>query len=98
MMYNVYVVRDVIADDTICMFYATTHGVAVRDNLPALSRVRPVDDLRLYCVGTFDSLSMKLFCDNSPTIVSWDSYKFPEAKGTPAKFQAEKSDKKVDKS
>lgn len=92
MMYNVYCVRDIVSDDTICMFYATTHGVAVRDNLPALSRVRPVDDLRLYCLGTFDSVSMQLFCDNSPSLVSWDSYKFPEAKGTPAK----NVDKKVD--
>lgn len=93
MIYNVYAVRDIIADDTICMFYATTHGVAVRDNLPALSRVRPVDDLRLYCVGTFDSISMQLLCDNSPTLVSWDSYKFPEVSGTPPKVVENKVDK-----
>lgn len=95
MIYNVYCVRDVVADDTICMFYAVTDGVAVRDNLPALSRVRPIDDLRLYCVGSFDSSSMSLNPFTSPVAVSWDSYKFPEVKGTSAKALVEK---KVDSS
>lgn len=89
MTYNIYCVRDVVADDTICMFYASTDGMAVRDNLPALSRVRPVSDLRLYCVGSFDSKSMTVKAFTSPVAVSWDSYKFPEA--TP------KDDKKVEK-
>ena len=83
MIYNVYCVRDVVADDTICLFYSSTDGVAVRDNLPALSRVRPVDDLRLYRVGSFDSISMQLHCDSSPVLVSWEVYKFPEMPGTP---------------
>lgn len=83
MTYNVYCVRDTVADDTICMFYAVTDGVAVRDNLPALSRVRPIDDLRLYCVGSFDSSAMFLKSFTAPVSVSWDSYKFPEVKGTP---------------
>ena len=85
MTYNVYCVRDTVADDTICMFYAVTDGVAVRDNLPALSRVRPIDDLRLYCVGSFDSSAMSLKSFSCPVSVSWDSYKFPEMKGTPVK-------------
>lgn len=93
MIYNVYCVRDIVADDTICMFYAATDGVAVRDNLPALSRVRPIDDLKLYCVGSFDSAVMLVKSFSSPVAVSWDSYKFPESKGTP-----KVDNKKVDKS
>lgn len=92
MTYNIYCVRDVVADDTICMFYASTDGMAVRDNLPALSRVRPVSDLRLYCVGSFDSKLMTVKAFTSPVAVSWDSYKFPESKGVD-----KKDDKKDDK-
>lgn len=90
MTYNVYCVRDVVADDAICMFYAVTDGVAVRDNLPALSRVRPVGDLQLYRLGSFDSVSMRLSCDAEPLLVSWDSYKFPEVPGTPPKLPESK--------
>lgn len=92
MIYNVYCVRDVVADDTICLFYAVTDGVAVRDNLPALSRVRPVDDLRLYRVGTFDSNKQELV-SHDPLLIDWDCYKFPEMPGTPPKIVENKIDK-----
>lgn len=97
MTYNVYAVRDVVADDTICMFYATTDGMAVRDNLPALSRVRPVADLRLYCVATFDSKTMIVKSFSAPVSVSWDSYKFPESKGESVGKKDDKKDDKIKK-
>lgn len=76
---NVYCVRDSVADDSFVTFTALNDAMAIRDNLPALSRVRPVKDLIFYCVGSFDSVSMVLSAC-PPRQVSLDSYKFPEQK------------------
>lgn len=80
MTHNFYVVFDTVANDTFTSFTAVNDGMAVRDNLPALSRIRPVQDLVLYCVGSFDTVSMDVV-SVPRRLVSWDSYKFPESNG-----------------
>lgn len=77
MVTNVYSVRDVVADDCFLTFHSKNDGMAIRDNLPALSRVRPLQDLRFYCVGSYDTEKMILE-PLEPRFVPLDSYKFPE--------------------
>lgn len=78
-MYNVYGVFDKIEKEYLSIFYAKNDGLAIRQNLPALSRVRPVQDLEFYQIGTFSADSGAITsCD--PRFVPEDSYKFPESK------------------
>lgn len=74
---NLYMVKDSISSQVLCGFVACNDGMAVRDNIVALSKAVPLGDLALYCVGTVDTESM--FVEYSaPRLVLWDSYKFPE--------------------
>lgn len=86
MILNLYAVRDKIADKVLCVFHSTNNGMAVRENLPALSRVAPINDLELNRIGTIDDVTMEIVKD-SPVIVSWDSYKFPESPVKPIKSE-----------
>lgn len=92
MKFNLYAVRDTVADDTLTIFTSRTDGMAVRENLPTLSRMRPTKDLDLYQIGEFDSETMKI-TETPKRAVSWDSYKFPEVKAK-MKPEAEKEENK----
>lgn len=73
---NLYVVRDKVADNVVCAFTAQNDGLAIRQNLPPLSRVFPVQDLELNHVGVLDELTLEI--ENVPNrVISWDEYKFP---------------------
>lgn len=95
MKFNLYAVRDNVADDTLTIFTSRTDGMAVRENLPTLSRMRPKKDLDLYQIGEFDSETMKI-TETPKRAVSWDSYKFPEVK-TPMKPEKTEENKKESK-
>lgn len=92
MTYNMYCVRDIVADDAFVTFMAPTDGMAVRENLPALSRMKPVKDMELYRIGTFDSTTMEIKPEPK-TAVSWDAYKFPEKQTETKATMTKKEDK-----
>lgn len=76
-MLNLYCVRDKVADNVVCTFTCANDGLAVRENVVALSKVAPLGDLELNRVGTLDEKTLAV--SSSPvTVVSWESYKFPE--------------------
>lgn len=78
-MFNVYGVFDKIEGEYLTIFYAKNDGLAIRQNLPALSRVRPVEDLAFYQIGTFSADSGEIKACPA-RFVPEDSYKFPESK------------------
>lgn len=92
MKFNLYAIRDTVADDTLTIFTSRTDGMAVRENLPTLSRMRPKKDLDMYQIGEFDSETMKI-TETPKRAVSWDAYKFPEVKA-PMNPEAEKQENK----
>ena len=76
---NIYVVRDVIADDVVSVNTATTDGMFVRTYSKGFQSLNPnfLKDFEIYQVGfiSFDTLE----CTScSKRRVSWDSYKTPE--------------------
>jgi hypothetical protein len=76
-MFNIYALRDVVADDTKTVFHMKTDGLAVRSILPVYAPKFPLQDLVLYCIGTYDDETMEI--KSTPSrVVSWDSYKFPQ--------------------
>lgn len=81
-MHKLYGVVDKIDGEYLTVFHAKNDGMAIRSNLPALSRVRPVDDLEFYQIGTFDENS-GLVSACPPRSVPKDSYKFPETPPDP---------------
>lgn len=82
MLLKMYAVFDKIAGKCLCTFSDVNDGMAVRNNAPALSRVAPLQDLQLNCIGSFDDETMSI--SSCPVVaVSWDSYKFPESPVTP---------------
>ena len=77
-MLNLYVVHDKVADNVICSFSCPNDGLAIRENAPALSKVAPLGDLEIIKVGTIKKDTLEVSpCTHS--VVSWDSYKFPES-------------------
>ena len=90
MILNLYCARDKVADKALCVFASTNDGMAIRENVVALSKVLPLGDLELNCIGTFDDVTME--CVKSPArIVDWNSYKFPES---PIKNETKEGGKK----
>lgn len=77
MTFNLYSVRDVISGQHIMIGYAPTDGAFLRDNLAGLLRIRRIEELEYYKIGTYDDLEGKVVpCDK--VLCSFDSYKFPE--------------------
>lgn len=77
-MLNLYCVRDKVADNVICSFSCPNDGLAVRENLPSLSKVAPLGDLELNRIGQLDEKTLEVSAV-PVTVVAWDSYKFPES-------------------
>lgn len=75
-MMNVYTAFDKVANKPLCVFASPSDGLAIRENAPALSRVLPLGDIELRCIGSISD-DCKLISSDM-TVVSWDSYKFPE--------------------
>lgn len=76
---NIYVVRDVIADDVVSVNTATTDGMFVRTYSKGFQSLNPkfLDDFEIYHVGSVDFDTFK--CTPCPKRkVPWDSYKMPE--------------------
>ena len=76
---NVYVVRDLIADDVVSVTTATTDGMFVRTYSKGFQSLNPnfLSDFEVYHVGTVDFDTLE--CTACPKRkVSWDSYKNPE--------------------
>ena len=76
---NVYVVRDIIADDVVTVNTATTDGMFVRTFSKGFQSLNPnfLNDFEIYHVGTIDFDTLE--CVSCPKRkVSWDSYKMPE--------------------
>lgn len=74
---NLYVCKDSVSNKVLCGFICANDGLAVRDNVVALSKVAPLGDLQLFRVATIDDSSM-LVEYTTPVLVPWDSYRFPE--------------------
>lgn len=77
MTFNLYTVRDIVADDCISVGFASSDGAYIRDALPPILSYRRKEDLEVYKIGTFDS-SVGYVSPVDKVAVSWDSYKFPE--------------------
>lgn len=75
----IYSVFDKVAGKVLCSFSAPNDGMAIRENLPALSRVLPIGDTELRCLGEIDDVECVLKPFDNYHVVSWDSYKFPES-------------------
>ena len=83
---NVYVVKDVIADDIIILGMAKTDGLFVRQNAQFFSRMNLnfLDDYKIFCIGQFVDSTLKIENLTEARPVSWDSYKHPETVVTSA--------------
>ncbi len=90
---NLYMVKDTISNKILCGFISANDGLAVRENIVALSKAVPLGDLSLFRVGKVDDESMLVEYE-PPVLVSWDSYKFPE---NPLKKDIELANKEVSK-
>lgn len=76
---NVYAAYDKVASSTLCVFCSQNDGMAIRENVVALSKVIPLGDLELRCIGHVDDESSHLVGDSNYRVVDWNSYKFPES-------------------
>lgn len=76
---NIYVVRDVIADDVVNVATATTDGMFVRTFSKGYAQLNSnfLNDFEVYCVGHIDFDTLENVSEPKRK-VSWDSYKFPE--------------------
>lgn len=72
----IYTVRDVVADNYLCMFVSTNDGMAIRENARGLSQVAPLGDLELFRIGDFDNATGQIELTDK-VLVPWDSYKVP---------------------
>ncbi len=90
---NLYMVKDTISNKVFCGFISANDGLAVRENIVALSKAVPLGDLSLFRVGVVDDESM-LVTYSAPVLVPWDSYKFPV---NPLKKDIELANKEVSK-
>lgn len=75
---KLYSIYDKIKGLTLAVFMAENDGIAIRENAPNFSRVIPLGDLDLYCLGSIDEKTQEISLGPLAT-VSWDSYKFPES-------------------
>lgn len=94
MKFNIYGVWDAIGAEAITIFASKTDGMAVRENLPTLARIRPVKDITLYKIGEYDNETLEITPTPKQT-VSWEAYKFPEGKSEVK--TAEEKEKEKDK-
>lgn len=79
MKFNLYGVWDATGAEAFTIFASKTDGMAVRENMPTLARMRPIKDLTLYKIGEWNNETMEI--KPAPKqAVSWDAYKFPETK------------------
>lgn len=92
---NLYCAYDKIAQSAIIVFSDVNDGMAIRNNAVPLSKLLPLGDIELRCVGSIDCESSVITpCDYR--IVDWDSYKFPESPMKPiAKTDVQKSSNEV---
>lgn len=77
MEFNVYSVRDVIADRVIGIGFAETDGAFMRDGLSRFFQVRRLEELEYYHIGTVDNVTSEL----KPVpkrLCSMEAYRFPE--------------------
>lgn len=76
---NIYVVRDIIADDVVSVNTATTDGMFVRTYSKGFQSLNSnfLNDFEIYHVGSVDFDTLE--CTSCPKRkVPWDSYKSPE--------------------
>lgn len=57
---SLYCVRDFVACDSGPVFGAVTDGIAIRQACILLRDVVDIDDYGLFCVGTYDSETMRV--------------------------------------
>lgn len=58
---------------------ALTSAQKIRELVPILVRSRPLTDLELYDIGSFDLDTSEIFF-HSPTLIDWKSYNYPESR------------------
>lgn len=79
MKHNLYVIRDVVSGQSLGLGYAPTDGAFMRDTLATFLRMRPLNELEYYNVGSYDDESMEI--TSSPkTKCSNEAYKYPETR------------------
>lgn len=77
---NVYIIKDVIADEVTIMGMCKTDGLFIRQNLPFLQKLNPnfMNEMEIYRIGEFVDSSMSVNNLPAPELVSWDTYRRPE--------------------
>lgn len=77
---NIYLAYDKISKRFYTTFIREEDSAAVRDNLPLLCRVKPIQDIAIYNVGSLDTITGKIDLLENPYIVdiSDSTYKFDE--------------------
>lgn len=58
---------------------ALTSAQKIRELVPILVRSRPLTDLQLYDIGSFNLETSEIFF-HSPTLIDWQSYHYPESR------------------
>lgn len=77
---NLYAYFDKVSKCYFEAFISHSDGQAVRDTLPAVSRVHPVSDIELYQLGSFveNNCLSPVSLSEKPVLVPFDSYHFDE--------------------
>lgn len=82
-MQKIYCCYDKLAERAICTFQSPSDGMAVRENVRAISRIIPLGDCELRLIGEIDDVTCSILPYDKFNVVSWDSYKFPESPLSP---------------
>lgn len=79
MVHNIYKLWDKVSKSTILLGTAPTDGAFLRDTLGQWLRMRRIEDLSYYKIGTWNPDTDEIVgC--APEVCSMDAYKFPENK------------------
>lgn len=80
MKVRLYCAFDKTANKSLCVFSDVNDGMAIRNNVIALSKVVPLGDLELRFLGCFDDVDMSINpLGKDYVVIDWNSYKFPES-------------------
>lgn len=75
-MKKLFTVRDVVTGQSTFIQLSHNDQSAIRDLFPVVSRGYPLKDIELYCIGSFDEISMNVTpCE--PVLIPWSDYQFP---------------------
>lgn len=79
-MVYLYGIYDSVSEDCVVIGTANTDGAFVRQNVPYLNKMNPafMNDYKLFCIGEFDSKTMRVKDYDIHRLVEWSCYSTPE--------------------